>query len=147
MAVLIGCAALACAMEQDRRKRRIANSLQIVLVGAFALHAIAHGTMLPVWTHLATSIVVGTPLTIAWWVGRLGAGDVKLAAGCALWAGPAGLELMCLVGGSAALTLSLWTIVEKKIKHRARAHTIALGCAIAPGGLAVIIARTAGAPI
>ena len=87
----------------DVRKLKIPNWVTLALIGLFAVHVAIGPEPLPVPQHMgvATLVLVGGFVLFAF--GFMGAGDVKLLAAAALWAGPskvlALLACMAIAGG------------------------------------------------
>jgi prepilin peptidase CpaA len=91
--------------------------------------------------QIAGALVVFVLLALAFQVGMMGGGDVKLAAALALWFSPGAtlrfLIYMSLAGG--VLTVCLW-ILHRRRKKSGRPK-IPYGVAIAIGGLTILAQR------
>jgi len=124
----------------DLRARTIPNLLNL----AIALLAIPFwwSIGLALWPdvafHLGCAILVFGLFAIAFALGAMGGGDVKLVAAIALWLpAPSVLALlfiMSIAGG--ALTLAM--LIRHKLRHTAGQLEIPYGVAIAFGGLWLI---------
>ena len=88
--------------------------------------------------QLAAGAIVFVVLALAFAIGMMGGGDVKLAAALALWLPPAGilkfLVLMSVAGG----VLTLGILVSHRTRGREGRPQIPYGVAIAVGGIAVV---------
>jgi prepilin peptidase CpaA len=143
--ILLGvlAAMLLAACWCDLKARTIPNGLNL----AIALLAIPFwwSLGLPLWPDAAlqlgiAAIVFGL-FAIAFALGAMGGGDVKLVAAIALWlpfqAVAALLFIMSLAGG--VLTLAMW--LRHKLGRRSEQLEIPYGVAIAFGGLWLISER------
>jgi prepilin peptidase CpaA len=100
---------------------------------------------LPIWPgvalHIAVAAGVFLLLSIAFYTGMMGGGDVKLAAALALWFSPIGtlrfLVFMSIAGG----LLTLVVLVAHKLRSREGRPEIPYGVAIAIGALAILAQR------
>lgn len=127
----------------DLKARNIPNLLTL----AIALLAIPFwwSTALPLWPNAALQIgmaaIVFAVFAIAFAIGAMGGGDVKLVAAIALWlpfqAVFALLFLMSVAGG--VLTLAMW--LRHRLARRSEPLEIPYGVAIAFGGLWLISER------
>ena len=148
-------AALVAAAITDASTYLIPHRYPAAVVLAFALYAI--GKPAPVWLQgvaaAALLLAVGILLFDR---GVLGGGDVKLLAASALWAGFDQLALMLLVTALAGGALALAHLSPLRRLMPARPGTmpagdlrsrlqqpIPFGVAIAVGGVAVALARSA----
>ena len=127
----------------DVRTYTISNRLNL----AVALLAPLYwwSTNLPLWpgvaSHVAVAIGVFLLLALAFQIGVMGGGDVKLAAALALWFSPIGtlrfLVYMSLAGG----ILTLVVIAIHRLRSREGRPEIPYGVAIAIGALAILAQR------
>jgi prepilin peptidase CpaA len=153
--VQIGCVTafaflLMAAAWQDLRTMRIANSLSLAIIGAFAFWAIA-GLMLgrlsasQIGVAFACSAAVFGAGALAFSVGAMGGGDVKLLAAASLFAGPAReldfLTITAVVGGVLGLAILAGAPIgpadpsdQGTLRSRLRS-SLPYGPAIAAGGL------------
>jgi prepilin peptidase CpaA len=100
---------------------------------------------LPIWPgvalHIAVAAGVFLLLSIAFYTGMMGGGDVKLAAALALWFSPIGtlrfMVFMSIAGG----LLTLVVVVAQKLRSREGRPEIPYGVAIAIGALAILAQR------
>ena len=100
---------------------------------------------LPIWPgvalHIAVAAGVFLLLSIAFYTGMMGGGDVKLAAALALWFSPIGtlrfLVFMSIAGG----LLTLVVVVAHKLRSREGRPEIPYGVAIAIGALVILAQR------
>jgi prepilin peptidase CpaA len=141
------CAALAVmllwAAVVDIRTRTIANGLNLAIALMAPLFWWAAGVDL--WPDAALRVGVAAAVfllfALAFQVGAMGGGDVKLAAALALWFSPAStlklLVLMSLAGG----LLTLIVMIEHKYKKNEGRPEVPYGVAIAFGGLWLLAQR------
>ena len=91
--------------------------------------------------QLAVAVGVFALFAIAFFIGMMGGGDVKLAAALALWFPPAAtlkfLVLMSIAGG----VLTVLVLVVHRLRRREGTPEIPYGVAIAFGGLAILTQR------
>ena len=105
----------------DIRKRRIPNALVIATVAlgtAFAL--MTRGVTGGAWAALG-GVGVGLAVWLPWWwLGMMGAGDVKFFAAAAAWLGPRGALsaalITALLGGLLAIG---WAVARKLVSGSA----------------------------
>lgn len=115
MELLILCAWLATCAIQDARQRQISNGLTIgVIVLAVAYLLITGRTWLGAEAaEGGWALLLSLALTLpGYWLGKLGAGDLKLLAALAL-ASDRSVLLGTFIG--AGLTLLIWVLVRQKI--------------------------------
>jgi len=99
----------------------------------------------PMWpdaaARIAIAVAVFAALAVAFYIGMMGGGDVKLAAALVLWLPPAAtiafLVLMSIAGG----VLTLVVLIVHKMRHREGRPEIPYGVAIAFGGLWLVAQR------
>jgi len=140
---------------QDLRTMRIGNGLSLSVVGCFALWALAglalgHLSWLDIGLSVACAAGVFGVGALAFAVGAVGGGDVKLLAAASLFAGPAlqldFLTVTALVGGALGLAILAGAPIgparastEGTLRTRLRGG-LPYGPAIAAGGLWVAAA-------
>lgn len=134
---------LAVAAVIDVRTFTISNRLNIAVALLAPLFWWSIG--LPLWPgvaiHIAGAVCVFTLLSIAFFAGMMGGGDVKLAAALALWFSPLEtlrfLVFMSIAGGF----LTLVVLVVHRVRSRGGKPEVPYGVAIAIGGLAILAQR------
>ena len=100
---------------------------------------------LPLWPgvalHIAFALGVFLLLSVAFYLGMMGGGDVKLAAALALWFSPIGtlrfLVFMSIAGG----VLTILVMVLHRLRKKEGRPEIPYGVAIAIGALAILTQR------
>ncbi len=100
---------------------------------------------LPLWPgvalHIAVAAGVFALLSIAFFAGMMGGGDVKLAAALALWFSPIAtvrfLVFMSIAGG----ILTLVVLILHRVRSGEGKPEVPYGVAIAIGGLAILAQR------
>jgi len=146
LTALIGCLALGAAALSDLVRFTIPNPLALLLaVTAIAMLGLRqvglHGWL---W-HLGLALVVLAVGALLVAVKAWGAGDAKLLAAAALWAGPNGMaELVLwtvLAGGALALLLLFFrrVIQGRSLKVLQSGQAVPYGLAIAVGGVHAIL--------
>ena len=128
--------ALLLAAAVDWRSRRIPNWLN----AAIALLAIpfwwASGETWPQMViHVGIAAFVFMVFAIAFWIGQMGGGDVKLIGALALWLPPQGVMQMLVIMAIAGGVLTLAMFIPHKIARSAGQPEIPYGIAIAFAGL------------
>lgn len=141
------CALLAAmllwAAVADIRTRTIANGLNLAIALLAPLFWWAMGVDL--WPDAAIRVGVAGAVfllfALAFQIGAMGGGDVKLAAALALWFAPADtlrlIVLMSLAGG----LLTLIVIIEHRLRHNEGRPEVPYGVAIAFGALWLLAQR------
>jgi len=127
----------------DIRTRTIANGLNLAIALMAPLFWWAAGVDL--WPDAAMRVGVAAAVfllfALAFHVGAMGGGDVKLAAALALWFSPGStlklIVLMSLAGG----LLTLIVMIEHRIKKNEGRPEVPYGVAIAFGGLWLLAQR------
>ena len=127
----------------DIKTRTIANGLNLMIALMAPLFWWAMGVDL--WPDAAIRVAVAGGvfllLALAFQLGAMGGGDVKLAAALALWFAPADtlflIVLMSLAGG----VLTLIVMIEHNIKKEEGRPEVPYGVAIAFGGLWLLAQR------
>ena len=127
----------------DVRTFTISNrlNLTVALLAPFYWWSIA----LPLWPGIALHVAVAAGvfllLSIAFYLGMMGGGDVKLAAALALWFSPIGtlrfLVFMSIAGG----ILTVVVMVAHRLRSKEGKPEIPYGVAIAIGALAILAQR------
>jgi prepilin peptidase CpaA len=115
---------LAVATFTDLRSRRIPNWLVL----PFMLAGLVASAWMGGWNGLGHSFAgLGLGILIygfLFWVGGMGAGDVKLAAAIGAWIGPVQLFIALIVtamaGGVMILLWALWAFVIKRLVRRSK---------------------------
>lgn len=143
--ILLGVLALLLVLAAviDLRTRTIPNPLNVAIAVLAPLFWLSVGMQF--WPGMAIQIGVAAAvfalLAIAFWVGMMGGGDVKMAAAVAMWFSPEGtlkfLVLMSLAGG----VLTLVMVVLHRLQKREGRPEIPYGVAIAFGALAILAQR------
>lgn len=93
----------------DTADRRLPNVLTVPLLGVAVACAVV-GAVLGAWAGGVVALAVTVVLGAMWWLGGMGAGDLKLGAGLALavaplawWLPLAGIACAFVLGGAAGL--------------------------------------------
>jgi prepilin peptidase CpaA len=127
----------------DVRTFTISNRLNVVV--ALLAPVFWWSVGLPLWPDaailFAVAVGVFALLSIAFFAGMMGGGDVKLAAAVALWFSPAVtlrfLVFMSIAGG----LLTLVILVIHKVRSKEGRPEVPYGVAIAIGALAILAQR------
>ena len=127
----------------DVRTFTISNRLNLAVAALGILYWFAVG--LTPWPDMAIRLAVAAAvfgaLAMAFAIGMMGGGDVKLAAALALWFPPATtlkfLVFMSIAGG----VLTLVLLVAHRLRKASGRPKIPYGVAIAAGGLAILAQR------
>ena len=127
----------------DIKTRTIANGLNLAIALMAPLFWWSAGVEL--WPDAAMRVGVAVAVfllfALAFHVGAMGGGDVKLAAALALWFSPGStlklIVLMSLAGG----LLTLIVMIEHRIKKNEGRPEVPYGVAIAFGGLWLLAQR------
>ncbi|MDQ3078928.1 MAG: prepilin peptidase [Pseudomonadota bacterium] len=127
----------------DIRTRRIANRLNLTIALMAPLFWWATGTDL--WPDAAIRVAVAMSVyllfALAFQMGLMGGGDVKLAAALALWFPPGGTLLLIVIMSLAGGVLTMIVMIEHKIKKNQERPEVPYGVAIAFGGLWLLAQR------
>ncbi|MDE0058709.1 MAG: prepilin peptidase [Defluviicoccus sp.] len=137
------CALFIAGAITDLRWRRVPNTIPVLLIGLFALHA-AIGQVRPsgaLWTHLAIGLILLCLGFALYLTGRFGAGDAKLIAVAGLWVGPVDLSLFLFGIALGAFTLCGFALLPLPVARRWRS-ALPFAVAIVPPTVAVLIPRT-----
>jgi len=127
----------------DVRTFTISNRLNVVV--ALLAPVFWWSVGLPLWPDaailFAVAVGVFALLSIAFFAGMMGGGDVKLAAAVALWFSPAVtlrfLVFMSIAGG----LLTLVVLIIHKVRSKDGRPEVPYGVAIAIGALAILAQR------
>ena len=127
----------------DIRTRTIANGLNLTIALMAPLFWWATG--IDLWPDAAirvgTALIVFLLFALAFHLGAMGGGDVKLAAALALWFAPADtlflIVLMSLAGG----VLTVIVLLEHRARKNQGRPEVPYGVAIAFGGLWLLAQR------
>jgi prepilin peptidase CpaA len=143
--ILIAALALAllAAAFWDLRTRTIPNGLNL----AIALGALPFWWLsgLSLWPDIALQIAVAAGVfgifALAFALGAMGGGDVKMVAAIALWLPPAAVVLLLVVMSIAGGALTLFMAVRHRLRKAQHKLEVPYGVAIAFGGLWLISER------
>jgi prepilin peptidase CpaA len=143
--ILLGLLALILVVAAviDVRTRTISNRLNIAVAALAPLYW--WSVSLPLWPGIASHVAVAAGVfllfAIAFFVGMMGGGDVKLAAALALWFSPLGtlrfLVFMSIAGG----LLTVLVLVIHRLRSKEGKPEVPYGVAIAIGALAILAQR------
>ena len=127
----------------DIRTRTIANGLNLAIALMAPLFWYATGVDL--WPdaaiRVAVSMAVFLLLALAFYVGAMGGGDVKLAGALALWFAPGDTLLLIVLMSLAGGVLTLIVMIEHKYKKTEGRPEVPYGVAIAFGGMWLLAQR------
>jgi prepilin peptidase CpaA len=127
----------------DIRTRTIANGLNLTIALMAPLFWWAMGVDL--WPDAAIRVGVAAAvfllLALAFYVGAMGGGDVKLAAALALWFAPGDTLLLIVLMSLAGGMLTLIVMIEHNLKKKEGRPEVPYGVAIAFGGLWLLAQR------
>jgi prepilin peptidase CpaA len=138
--VTILAGALVFAAIGDLRTRTISNWLNL----AIALAAIPFWYLsdLALWPDVALRVAVAVlvfgAFALAFALGMMGGGDVKLLAALSLWLPPAAVVALIVVMSLAGGALTLVMALRHKLRRRTEKLEVPYGVAIAFGGLWLI---------
>jgi prepilin peptidase CpaA len=142
--LLAGLAAiLVAAAVIDARTFTISNrlNLTVALLAPVYWASVALSPWPGIAIQLAAAGTVFLLLAGAFWAGLMGGGDVKLAAGLALWFPPMGTVKFLLLMSVAGGVLTLGIVALHRWRRREGRPEIPYGVAIAFGGLAILTQR------
>jgi prepilin peptidase CpaA len=109
LAHLLVVISLIAASVSDLARRRIPNTVSLIIVAAFLISALAGLGLARLGWDVAVALAVFAGGAALFWCNWLGGGDVKLLAASALWIGaadtPRFLVLVALLGGVLALAV------------------------------------------
>jgi prepilin peptidase CpaA len=127
----------------DIRTRTIANSLNLAI--ALMAPLFWWGMGVDPWPDIAIRIGVAAAVfllfALAFHLGAMGGGDVKLAAALALWFAPGDTVLLIVLMSLAGGLLTLIVMIEHRIKKIDGRPEVPYGVAIAFGGLWLLAQR------
>lgn len=127
----------------DIRTRTIANRLNLAIALMAPLFWWAMGVDL--WPDAAIRVGVAVAIfllfALAFQLGAMGGGDVKLAAALALWFAPGDTLLLVVLMSLAGGVLTAIVMIEHKIKKTQGRPEVPYGVAIAFGGLWLLAQR------
>ena len=127
----------------DIRTRTIANPLNLAIALMAPLFWWSMGVDL--WPDAAirvgVAVVVFLLFALAFQLGAMGGGDVKLAAALALWFAPGDTLLLIVLMSLAGGVLTAIVMIEHKIKKKEGRPEVPYGVAIAFGGLWILAQR------
>ena len=127
----------------DIRTRTIANRLNLAIALMAPLFWWATGVDL--WPDAAIRVAVAIAIfllfALAFQLGVMGGGDVKLAAALALWFPPGATVLLIVLMSLAGGVLTLIVMIEHKIKKNQGRPEVPYGVAIAFGGFWLLAQR------
>lgn len=127
----------------DVRTFTISNGLN-VLVAALAL-LFWWAVKLPLWPgaalQLGMAVGVFALFSLAFLMGQMGGGDVKLAAALALWFSPGETIRFIVVMSIAGGALTLLVLLVQKLRRKEGPPEVPYGVAIAAGGLFILAQR------
>lgn len=100
----------------DARSYRIPNWVSLALAGLFVVAVAFSGeAAVSFWPHLATGAAILAVGFALYKFTGLGAGDAKLAAAAALWAGPWGLYVLTFTLALAMSLLAVVLVVARRV--------------------------------
>ncbi len=127
----------------DIRTRTIANGLNLAI--ALMAPLFWWGMEVDLWPDAAirvgVAVVVFLLFALAFQLGMMGGGDVKLAAALALWFAPGDTMLLIILMSLAGGVLTMIVMIEHKIKKNDDRPEVPYGVAIAFGGLWLLAQR------
>jgi prepilin peptidase CpaA len=139
---LLACLAglLIAAAVCDLKRREIPH--WVVIAIALLAPLFWWSTQIDLWPHVAARIGFAVLLfglfALAFAVGMMGGGDVKLIAALALWLPPQAILVTLVIMSFAGGVLTLAMVIWARLRKPAAAPEIPYGVAIAFGGLWVI---------
>ncbi|HEX5184471.1 MAG TPA: prepilin peptidase [Allosphingosinicella sp.] len=142
LVVLLACGLVAAA-ACDWRSRTIPNGLN----AAFALGAIPFwwASGLPLWPgvalHVGIALVIFAIFALAFALGMMGGGDVKMLAALALWLPPGAVLQLLVIMSVAGGLLTVAMLIPHKVRKIAGQPEIPYGIAIAFAGMWLISER------
>lgn len=122
-------ALMTVAVYWDVRFRRIPNVLALGIAAAGLLASLHAGGLRAAGAALLVGLGTGAFLFLVWTRGRIGAGDVKLAAAAAVWVGYEGLALFLLAGGLAGglVSIACYALSAPRARSEIRANLVQAG--------------------
>ena len=136
------CALFLAGAVCDLHWRKVPNTIPVLLIGLFALHAAVAQARPPgtLWTHLAIGLILLAAGFALYSSGRFGAGDAKLVAVAGLWIGPADLSFFLFGIAAGAFVLCLFAVLPLASARRWR-QALPFAVAIVPPTVAVMVSR------
>jgi prepilin peptidase CpaA len=111
----------------DARSYRIPNWISLALVGLFVVAVLASGKpILNFWPHLATGLAILAAGYLLYMLTGMGAGDAKLAAGGALWAGFTGLYTVTFTLAVSMAALAIMLVALRRLVPAVSGHEAGL---------------------
>ena len=141
--VLLLAAALVAAAVGDLRTRTIPNWLTL----GIALGAMIYwwAAAVPVWPDVAIRIGIALAVflafAVAYGLGMMGGGDVKLLAAIALWLPPGAVAVLLVLMSLAGGAITLFMVARRRMVRGSGRIEVPYGVAIAFGGLWLISER------
>lgn len=142
---------LIVAAWRDWRTLQIADAFPLTIIGVFGIWSVSglagdRTSLAEIGLAAAIAIALLIVGAVAFAIGALGGGDVKLLAASSLFAGPAYLVEFLLVVALAGGALSLVALMGLAVgtpsaRDNGRHRRVPYGPAIATGGLAVVLVR------
>ena len=127
----------------DIKTRTIANGLNLAIALMAPLFWWASG--LDLWPDAAirvgVAIAVFILFALAFQIGAMGGGDVKLAAALALWFAPGDTLLLIVLMSLAGGVLTVIVMIDHKVRKNEGRPEVPYGVAIAFGGLWILAQR------
>jgi prepilin peptidase CpaA len=136
-------AILVMAAVVDVRTFTISNRLNLAVALMAPLYWWA--SHLPLWPDAATQVAIAVAVfgvfAVAFYIGMMGGGDVKLAAALALWFSPQSTIRFLVVTSLAGGVLTLGVLVLHRARRREGRPEVPYGVAIAFGALVILAQR------
>jgi prepilin peptidase CpaA len=136
-------AILVVAAVIDVRTFTISNRLNLAVALMAPLYWWA--SHLPLWPDAATQVAIAVAVfavfAIAFYIGMMGGGDVKLAAALALWFSPQSTIKFLVVTSLAGGVLTLGVLALHRARRRDGRPEVPYGVAIAFGALVILTQR------
>jgi prepilin peptidase CpaA len=127
----------------DVRTFTISNRLNLAVALMAPLYWWA--SHLPLWPDAAAQVAIAVAVfgvfAIAFYIGMMGGGDVKLAAALALWFSPQSTIRFLVVTSLAGGVLTLGVLVLHRARRREGRPEVPYGVAIAFGALVILAQR------
>jgi prepilin peptidase CpaA len=136
-------AILVVAAVVDVRTFTISNRLNLAVALMAPLYWWA--SHLPLWPDAATQVAIAVAVfgvfAVAFYIGMMGGGDVKLAAALALWFSPQSTIRFLVVTSLAGGVLTLGVLALHRARRREGRPEVPYGVAIAFGALVILAQR------
>jgi prepilin peptidase CpaA len=141
LAILGVLLAIACA--SDIAQRRVPNAVVLPLaVAGLAAQWVSGGPWALLWGATA-GLCVFALLVAPWALGKVGGGDLKLAAAAAVWLGPARIPGFLVVAGLASAAVG----IAVHVAHRVRLQRAVRAPAGSPASLDAPVVRCQTVPV